>query len=292
MQMKQTKTKLINNAIALQQKFAAQINLNKSVYVAQKMGFEKKPDKKLDAEEWRHIETKAKQRIEENRHNELCSICLEPFKMEDQILLNCSHLFHKICLQNFEQFMKLANSNTIRKCPVCRKDAYQKKVSSIGKEDYKIQCAILIQSIWRGYRCRKKYFLMKLNKNPEAKRKYYAEKLKQLSCKLERTLKVENSILDRALESIDKSIERNHLAFLSNEEWDKIVQPSKARKLLSKDAKCTICLQELTDRSVLLTSCGHSFHCNCLQSFERYSQYHDYQCPCCRTLYVSREITL
>lgn len=33
-----------------------------------------------------------------------CPICQDPFEQEDQVLLSCTHVFHKACLKNFERF--------------------------------------------------------------------------------------------------------------------------------------------------------------------------------------------
>ena len=50
-----------------------------------------------------------------------CSICLQPFKDQQQVLLSCSHVFHTQCLASFERYAQ------VRCCPLCRCQAYQKK---------------------------------------------------------------------------------------------------------------------------------------------------------------------
>lgn len=50
----------------------------------------------------------------ENLINE-CSICLENYEINDKIIiLNCTHIFHKRCLD-----LWLSNNNS---CPICRED--------------------------------------------------------------------------------------------------------------------------------------------------------------------------
>lgn len=51
----------------------------------------------------------------ENKCSESCSICQERYKNEDDIIqLECNHIFHKECLENW-----LLNYNCI--CPICRR---------------------------------------------------------------------------------------------------------------------------------------------------------------------------
>lgn len=45
-----------------------------------------------------------------------CPICMESFGHGEEVLLSCSHIFHKICLRSFENFMK---TNEFA-CPICR----------------------------------------------------------------------------------------------------------------------------------------------------------------------------
>lgn len=52
-----------------------------------------------------------------------------------QVLLSCSHVFHKACLQSFERF------SGIRSCPLCRASDYQKKVINDGADAYRSRCA-------------------------------------------------------------------------------------------------------------------------------------------------------
>jgi hypothetical protein len=80
-----------------------------------------------------------------------CPICMEGFKQGHEVLLSCSHIFHRTCLRSFENFMK---DNELT-CPICRTHNYQKKITRIGSIAYSKVCAAKIQRLWRGYSVRK-----------------------------------------------------------------------------------------------------------------------------------------
>ena len=48
----------------------------------------------------------AKSTARQDSHHE-CSICCEHFGMEEQVLLSCSHVFHKQCIISFERYARL-----------------------------------------------------------------------------------------------------------------------------------------------------------------------------------------
>ncbi|GMI13189.1 hypothetical protein TrLO_g9211 [Triparma laevis f. longispina] len=83
--------------------------------LAQLRGLAPLPPKKLTEEEWVGVETSALIRGDVTGH---CSICMENLGTSDQILLSCSHTFHKKCIEAFERF----NIYEISLCPVCRDD--------------------------------------------------------------------------------------------------------------------------------------------------------------------------
>ena len=59
------------------------------------------------------------------RQDSHCPICMEGFNRGYEVLLSCSHMYHRSCLQSFEKFMKTAE----RSCPICRTTNYQKKIT-------------------------------------------------------------------------------------------------------------------------------------------------------------------
>lgn len=121
------------------------------------------------------------------------------------MLLSCSHVFHKTCLQAFERFSR-------RKCcPMCRKERYETRVIHDGAHLFKHKCATRylhytclfltlktcalppvfsrsethlrvsrIQAHWRGYVARKRFKLLRKFHSPKDKhlrRKFLQEKV-------------------------------------------------------------------------------------------------------------------
>jgi hypothetical protein len=74
----------------------------------------------LKAYEWDSIEKGVA-----SRQDAYCPICMEGFNRGYEVLLSCSHMYHRTCLQSFEKFMKSAE----RSCPICRTTNYQKKIT-------------------------------------------------------------------------------------------------------------------------------------------------------------------
>lgn len=87
--------------------------------LAQRLGLVQKPPKPLTNDQWVEIEEKSKERVDDHK---ACPICLEGFKTpNNQVILSCSHVFHKNCLSNFEKYAQ------VKMCPLCRRRDYEKK---------------------------------------------------------------------------------------------------------------------------------------------------------------------
>jgi len=97
--------------------------------LAMRRGLVAKPDPKLSDEQWAKIESITRNRGD---HVKVCAICQQNFGASEQIILSCSHIFHRKCLLSFERFVK---SRRRRCCPICRKKNYQKRVSHAGYFD-------------------------------------------------------------------------------------------------------------------------------------------------------------
>ena len=82
-----------------------------------------------------------------------CPICMEGFKQGHEVLLSCSHIFHRTCLRSFENFTK---DNELT-CPICRTRNYQKKITHIGSKAFEKVCALKVQRLWRGYAIRRHF---------------------------------------------------------------------------------------------------------------------------------------
>ena len=63
--------------------------------LAQRMGLVARPPKRLSPMEWEHVRQQSAQRQDSLQP---CAICREELSVGEQILLSCSHTFHKACL--------------------------------------------------------------------------------------------------------------------------------------------------------------------------------------------------
>ena len=82
-----------------------------------------------------------------------CAICMERLGSDDQVILSCSHVYHAVCLGNFEKFTRRID----RSCPLCRQANYQKKAYSPAQALLRKRSAVKIQSRFRRYWRQKSY---------------------------------------------------------------------------------------------------------------------------------------
>ncbi len=98
------------------------INRNKKflqkLTFAEKVGVQKIKKFPLSINQWKELEEKT---VERGDHINECPICMEKLKDRESVILSCSHVFHKVCLRNFEKF------TSVNKCPICRCEKYEKK---------------------------------------------------------------------------------------------------------------------------------------------------------------------
>ena len=92
--------------------------------------------------EWEDIKAKGLA-----RKNDFCPICQDRYRLQDQVLLSCSHLFHRQCIGSYERF------TGSRCCPVCRTTEYRKLLTCQKTKELN-RCATVIQSCWRGFKQR------------------------------------------------------------------------------------------------------------------------------------------
>lgn len=154
----------------------------------------------LTREEWAGME----QRIFE-RKDAVCPICMEHFKDGHEVLLSCSHMYHRNCLSSFEKFSKSAD----RFCPVCRSCNYQKKVTHVGSRCFQIQCTIRLQALWRGHRARAAFYLMLRDYYHQGfglkhlRQQFYEKELQDFSSRISRDVDVMSSEVSSMLQSSD-----------------------------------------------------------------------------------------
>ncbi|NWW48586.1 RNF32 protein, partial [Pedionomus torquatus] len=269
----------------------------------QKLGLVEPPPLPLTAEEW----VKIKQRsVQHGDSVQPCAICREEFALQPQVLLSCSHVFHKACLKAFEKFAGK------KSCPMCRKEQYHTRVIHDGARLFKIKCAIRIQASWRGYIARKWYKNLRRTvppKDSKLRKQFFEEKVQQIS---DRLLSSYNINLDEFFSEIDSSIAASRDVFQQSEgnetlisecDWEKIQMQAFRQEILD----CPICIMPLGptahpahispgnssqfSRQVVLLSCSHLFHHTCLEAFEEFSMGGQRMCPLCRSPYQKKILT-
>ncbi|KAK3749925.1 hypothetical protein QZH41_017379, partial [Actinostola sp. cb2023] len=150
------------------------------------------------------------------------------------VLLSCSHVFHRTCLEAFEKF------SGRKCCPMCRKEQYQKRVIHEGAKEYRVKCAIKIQAVWRGYvvHCWYKHLRQTLPPNdPRLRKKFYEEKvsykpLQSITDRLVCSTEASSRSVDDLMSEIDKSIacSRNimrqvgddHFGCITDDDWEQV----------------------------------------------------------------------
>ncbi|XP_020016930.1 RING finger protein 32 isoform X2 [Castor canadensis] len=273
--------------------------------LAQKLGLLAPPPLPLSSDEW----DKVKQRsVLHGDSLQPCPICKEEFELRPQVLLSCSHVFHKACLQAFEKF---TNKKT---CPLCRKNQYQTRVIHDGAHLFKVKCATRIQAYWRGHVVRKWYRNLRRMVPPtdaKLRKKFWEEKFTEVShrilCSYDTDLEELFSEVDHCLainRSILQQLDEKCGRDITDEDWEKIQVQATHREIY----ECSICLTPLSlhgdcrppatgssssqrPRATVLLSCTHLFHHTCLLALEEFSlgdssPFH--LCPLCRSCYQKK----
>ena len=85
---------------------------------AEKVGIKPIKQFPLSVDQWRKIE---KETTKREVFKGECPICLDKLASRESVILSCSHVFHKVCLHNFEKL------SSVTKCPLCRCERYECK---------------------------------------------------------------------------------------------------------------------------------------------------------------------
>ncbi|GFO00426.1 RING finger protein 32-like [Plakobranchus ocellatus] len=209
--------------------------------LAQKFGLVEAPKQLLSESEWSGIKAKSNKREDSG---EPCVICKEDFGLQEQVILSCSHVFHRACLQAFERF-------TGRKsCPMCRHEQYQTRVIHEGARVYRHKAVIRVQAAWRGYVVRSWYKKLRETvppKDPLLKKKFYEEKLTAI---VDRMINSVDINMSDFLQEIDSSVQQSRAIF---SQWDAVHNPItpemweaiQLKAVERGDTECPICLTEL-----------------------------------------------
>lgn len=164
--------------------------------LAQKLGITEGPKSVniISLADWEAIEKKAGARNEA-----FCPICMVGFNQGSEVLLSCSHVFHQACIYSFERF----SQSKERTCPICRCTDYQKRLTHKGSKAFQVICAVKIQSLYRGFRCRRQYrsSLRSFYRNNGAiqnpqRRKFYEQELSSCATEIQKHFDKRTSEVD------------------------------------------------------------------------------------------------
>ena len=261
---------------------------------AEKVGLKKIKNFPLSLEEWKQVELKT---IKREDFKGDCPICMEKLSSRESLILSCSHVFHKVCLKNFERFSQ------VTKCPLCRCERYECKTYTKDKEYFVKKSVDILQRNLRGYLTRfklyKKIFQFNMPKCKRLRNLYSYWKMRDLTDKMMKAIEKQNKINEEFFNDVLK--EHEELIRMENkakqiEEKNKKKEEKNWKNIVNKmekrDHTCAICLCEFNNKSLYVLDCTHCFHKNCLDSFERFDPYYIKRCPICRASYIKKEIKM
>ncbi|XP_071103177.1 RING finger protein 32-like [Haliotis cracherodii] len=214
--------------------------------LAQKFGLVDAPDQPLSEAEWKNVKEKSNKRDDSHQP---CVICKEDFGLQEQVLLSCTHVFHRACLQAFERFTGK------KTCPMCRREQYQTRLIHEGAKLHRLTCVTRIQAAWRGYVVRCWYRKLRETHpptDPKLRKKFFEDKLQTITDRMVRSCDFNVgdflSEIDRSLKA-SRDVFRNFDAMftqITEEEWDKIQLKAVERG----HGDCPICLTSLKTKGL------------------------------------------
>ncbi|KAA8580684.1 hypothetical protein FQN60_013642, partial [Etheostoma spectabile] len=215
--------------------------------LAQKLGLVASPAGRLTEDEWTRVKARS---VQQGDSAQPCAICREEFCLQPQVLLSCSHVFHRACLKAFERY------SGRKWCPMCRKNQYETRVIHDAARLFRHQCAIRIQACWRGYIARRRYRKLRKSicpKDKQLRRKFFEAKLQELNDSFVRYCHTDTeaflSDINRSLSSsrqVFQQLERKHVPEPQESDWDRIQS-----QVIQRDVwDCPICLTALCSPSL------------------------------------------
>ena len=130
---------------------------------------------------------------------------MEKLSSREALILSCSHVFHKVCLKNFERFSQ------VTKCPLCRCERYECKTYTKDKEYFVKKSVDIIQRNLRGYLTRfklyKKYFKNNMPKSRRLRNLYSYWKMRDLTDKMMKEIERQNKLNEELFNDVLKEQE-------------------------------------------------------------------------------------
>ena len=258
-----------------------------SLSLAEKYGLvEHQKSNKLSEIEWHEIKRLSNFR---KSSSEPCSICKDFYnQFSHQVLLSCSHVFHRQCIFSFEKFSRK------KQCPLCRCVNYEKRVIYEGEKITSSKAALKIQSAWRGYQVRKTVKAATKNRPPNhplLKRKFYLNKFFELTKDMQTVFDEHDTYVTNLLNDLDISLtkskstmDRLEKSSLLDDGWGKVQE----KAITMEITDCPICLGSMNTipKKIVLLSCSHVYHLECFNSYENFCN--ENLCPLCRKSYTKR----
>ena len=291
--------------------------------LAQDLGLVAKPAPALTEAEWAAVQTSSTARGDSAVESE-CAICREPFHAQKQVLLSCTHVFHKVCLQNFERLCCASE----RSCPICRHRKYQKRMITEGAVQFERAACVAVQCAWRTARARRdlaarrEAWLQGGGGDPARRQRWVTEQIAERSARLDAAAAGRQSAVESVLRSISDNLVRTRdvvarVELKATVDWARSAAAARGRE----ESSCPICMGDLGAlsgaaqpplgptcgppaaslrraaraqkaafaRPCSLLSCSHVFHAKCLDAFEAFALDQgsgDCLCPICRQAYL------
>jgi hypothetical protein len=219
--------------------------------------------------------------------NQNCPICNKVLGENNVVILSCGHIVHNICLTSFGRASRLSRP----KCPICHM-AYKVVELKIDPERLE-KSAIKIQKVIRG-------FLVRIHvdryapKGSSLIKRWIIKKAEKASIKLSSAMERQSDVVDAIISSIDHELEWARGIMKSVEVQSRNINWRSVRsQIYARDTwECTICLQSIQRKDCEITSCGHCFHRDCLNSWLDYCSRENIQqsCPECRSFFQHRKL--
>ena len=211
------------------------------------------PARPLTELEWAAV--KAKSRVRRDAADG-CSVCQDAFGLQPQVLLSCSHTFHRACLAGVERCIRR------QCCPLCRCERYEVRLIHDGARECRRQAATRLQAAWRGYCVRLAFgdaLARRMAENPVLARRFSAKAVSAFTGRALQALSDHATHVDSFLAELDaqrRSSTMQLVALLDAYASARVDWPSVWRTAAARaEQECPICLQALELRRSVLLRC-------------------------------------